>query len=74
MNKPRKLDSGEQHLLDLIVQGRMEDSWSRSSKIVLSLVRKLPQELVEIKEDGELGYVRLTTKGQEVYDAKAYYI
>lgn len=52
----------------------MEDSWSRSSKIVLSLVRKLPQELVEIKEDDELGYVRLTTKGQEVYDAKAYYI
>ena len=74
MTTPRKLESGEIHLLKTIVKDKNEDGWSLTSRVVLSLVRKLPQELVEVHERPHLSYVRLTPKGQQVYDAMAYFI
>ena len=74
MTTPRKLESGEIHLIKIIVKDKNEDGWSMTDRVTLSLVRKLPQELVEVHERPHYSYVRLTTKGQQVFDAMAYFI
>lgn len=65
---PRKLHPGELHLMQLIIKGRKSDGWTPVSDQVLPLAKKIPQELVEIKNN----FIRLTEKGQQVLDAKAY--
>jgi hypothetical protein len=74
MTTPRKLDSGEIHLIQLIDKDKNESGWTLTSRPVLSLVRKLPQELVEVRERPHYSYVRLTPTGQQVFNAIAYFI
>lgn len=73
MTKPRKLSHGEIRFLHLIVKDKNADGWTLVSKIALPLVRTLPTELVEIHETASLNFVKLTLKGQQVYDAMPYF-
>ena len=72
MSKPtRKLTHGELHLLTLVRQDSKPDGWTPVSKIVMTVMAKLPPELVIVKshEDGR-GRAKLTDEGKSVLDAR----
>lgn len=66
-----KLNSGQKHFLNLIVEGAKETGWAKVSRATRPLVADMPPELVELQrlEDGT-GLARLTAEGQSVVDAQ----
>lgn len=73
MTEARKLVSGEKHFLRLIDKDADAEGWCKVSKMVMPLVKKMPDGLVawEDTEDGR-GRARLTERGQAVLDAMAW--
>lgn len=69
-----KLDSGQKHLLRLIVEGADSEGWATVSKPVFPLVEKLPSELVDLEAVGDegRGRARLTTEGESLMAAMAW--
>jgi hypothetical protein len=68
---PRKLDSGEIHVLRLMKRDAGLNGWCKTSHIVMKLVKDLPPELVEyevLAEDGS-GSSRLRPAGIALLNA-----
>lgn len=69
----RKLTHGELHLLRLVQSEADADGWTRVSKPVMSIMTKLPAELVTVESlEDERGRARLTNEGESVLSAKAW--
>lgn len=71
-----KLDSGQKHLLKLVIKGASADAegWAPVSNLVFPLVENLPSELVELEAVGDegRGRARLTTEGESLMAAMAW--
>ncbi len=63
-----KLDSGNKHLLRLILKGKNKEGWAKVSDILWPIVSKLPTQLVEFNADGNQKFVRLTHDGEVVLE------
>lgn len=61
-----KLDSNSKHLLMLIMKCRKLDGWATVSDVVWPLMETLPCELVEMRNDANGKFVRLTDTGETV--------
>lgn len=74
MTEAIKLDSGQKHLLRLVVDGTDADGWTPVSKPVFPLMERMPPALVELERVGDegRGRVRLTAEGQKVIDSMAW--
>lgn len=71
INVPRKLVSGEIHMLRLMKRDAGLNGWCKTSRIVMKLVKDLPPELVEyevLAEDGS-GSSRLRPEGEALLKA-----
>lgn len=62
----KTLTPNDKHLLRLVERGKKENGWSNVSAQVWPFISKLPQELVELKEVGFGGIVKLTKEGEIV--------
>ena len=70
MNNNEKLNSGQLHLMRLILQDSNEEGWTRVSKQVYPLISALPSDLVELtQEEDESGYAKLTEHGHHIMEA-----
>lgn len=58
-----KLDSGMIHLMRLASKEAGEDGWAEVSPQVWPAVRRIPGDLVQLREDGGGFYMRLTEGG-----------
>lgn len=63
-----KLTHSDIHLLRLVRQGQDDKGWAKVSTMVLPLIQKLSDELVEIVTVGEGAIAKLTEKGNTVID------
>lgn len=72
MTEIMKLDAGQKHLMQLIVQDADSDGWAPVSKPVFPLLEKMPQALIELVPVGDegRGRVRLTAEGRNVLNAR----
>lgn len=61
-----KLDSGILHLMRLASKEAGEDGWAKVSPQVWPAVRRIPGDLVSLREDGSGFYMRLTEGGVAV--------
>lgn len=69
--KPSKLTPGELSLLTLVRRDSKPDGWTTVSKIVMTIVTKLPPELVTVETvDNGRGRAKLTDKGNSILDAR----
>ena len=74
MSEAKKLNSGQKHLLRLIVQDADADGWAVVSKPVFPIMAGMPFALVELERVGDegRGRARLTFEGRNVIDAMAW--
>lgn len=56
----------QKHLLKLIQLATKDKEWAKVSSVVWSLLQDMPKELVELKEDGDAGWAKLTHEGKTV--------
>ena len=64
-----KLDATQLHFLRLTRKGAVEDGWAPVSKIVWTLIDRIPAELLEREPlEGGGGRCRLTHEGNIVLD------
>lgn len=74
--KRKPLDSGQKHLLRLLVKCRKDDGWAPVSSAVAPLVQAMPCELVEFETTADLdpggGRARLTGEGENLMAAMAW--
>lgn len=61
-----KLDSGTLHLMRLASREAEADGWAKVSPQVWPAVRRIPGDLVELREDGSGFYMRLTEGGTAI--------
>ena len=61
-----KIDEGTLHLLRLASREADKDGWAKVSGVVWLAVRRIPSDLVELREDGSGFYVRLTEGGKAI--------
>ena len=77
-NEPRKLTTGEKHILTLIGKGADAEGWAPVSAIVASVftgsVGQMPRALCEFEHVGEdgRGRARLTVAGNALLDSLAW--
>jgi hypothetical protein len=69
---PKKLNSGEIHVLRLIAKQRTAGGWAKVSAAVFPLIEKMPRELVESWPTETGGRARLTDDGDALLDAMAW--
>lgn len=68
------LNSGQKHLLRLVVEGAKDDGWTPVSAPVYPLMERMPADLIVLERVGDegRGRVKLTDEGQSVIDAMAW--
>jgi hypothetical protein len=59
-----KLCSSALRLMRLALRDADADGWAKVSKLVYPLLSAVPDDLMERREDGDGGYVRLTERGK----------
>lgn len=59
-----KLNSGDMHLMRLLLRDRKPDGWTTVSSTVWPVIEKLPAELVELHPDKNAA--KLTSEGETV--------
>ncbi len=70
MTEPIKpLTGGERHFMHLMQRDAAADGWTKVSKVLLPMVQKMPNALVEVVATDDGGKARLTAKGNDIMEA-----
>ena len=63
-----ELTYNHKHLLRLIRKDEDAEGWTKVSTRVMTIVKEIPERLIEIQDNGNGGRARLTAEGNTVLD------